>query len=160
MTWVHWLLPFLLWVDLGLPGLSAQNSVSVSFQASKPSQGDSWTTDKWQELAFVTKLDKQSKLIRRIDKSNRGSISPLKSREILAVFFLVFLLNFCLFIFDHAEPLLLCMGFLSLRRVGAALGRGAGASHCGGVSCRGTWALGGWTSVVVARELSSCGAQA
>ena len=37
---------------------------------------------------------------------------------------------------------------------------GARASHCGGFSCCGAWALGAWASVVVARRLSSCGARA
>ena len=34
------------------------------------------------------------------------------------------------------------------------------ASHCGGFSCCGAWALGTWTSVVVAFRLSSCGSRA
>ena len=34
------------------------------------------------------------------------------------------------------------------------------ASHCGGFSCCGAWALGMWASVVVAHGLSSCGSQA
>ena len=34
------------------------------------------------------------------------------------------------------------------------------ASHCGGFSCCGAWALGLRASVVVARELSSCGSRA
>ena len=33
----------------------------------------------------------------------------------------------------------------------------AQASHCNGFSCWGAWALGARASVVVARELSSCG---
>ena len=37
---------------------------------------------------------------------------------------------------------------------------GAQASHCGGFSCCGAWALGAWASVVVACGLSSCGSQA
>ena len=36
---------------------------------------------------------------------------------------------------------------------------GAQASHCGGFSCCGAWALGAWASVVVARGLSSCGSR-
>ena len=34
------------------------------------------------------------------------------------------------------------------------------ASHCGGFSCCGAWALGMWASVVVAHGLSSCGSRA
>ena len=34
------------------------------------------------------------------------------------------------------------------------------ASHCGGFSCCGAWALGTRASVVVARGLNSCGLQA
>ena len=37
---------------------------------------------------------------------------------------------------------------------------GAQASHCGGFSCCGTWALGAWASVVAAHGLSSCGSWA
>ena len=37
---------------------------------------------------------------------------------------------------------------------------GAWASHCGGFSCCGAWALGARASVVVACGLSSCGSQA
>ena len=37
---------------------------------------------------------------------------------------------------------------------------GAQASHCGGFSCCGAWALGARTSVVVAHGLSSCGSRA
>ena len=37
---------------------------------------------------------------------------------------------------------------------------GARASHCGGFSCCGAWALGTQASVVVARGLGSCGSQA
>ena len=36
----------------------------------------------------------------------------------------------------------------------------AQASHCGGFSCCGAWALDAQVSVVVARGLSSCGARA
>ena len=53
--------------------------------------------------------------------------------------------------------------FFQLWRVGAALrslrcsGR---ASHCGGFSCCGAWALGARASVVVARRIRSCGSRA
>ena len=55
---------------------------------------------------------------------------------------------------------LLRAGFLQLRRVGVTLRCGAWASHCGGFSCCGAWALGAWASVVAARGLSSCRMQA
>ena len=41
----------------------------------------------------------------------------------------------------------------------AALRCGAQASHGGGFSCCGAWALGMWASVVAACGLSSCGSQ-
>ena len=47
-----------------------------------------------------------------------------------------------------------------MRRAGATLHCGAQASHCGGFSCCRAWALGTQASVVVARELSSCGSRA
>ena len=53
-----------------------------------------------------------------------------------------------------------CTGFLQLRRAGATLRCGARASHCGGFSCCGAWALGMWASGVVALGLSSCGSWA
>ena len=46
-----------------------------------------------------------------------------------------------LFIFGHIWPLLLCVGFLYLRRAGATSCCGARASHCGGLSCYRTRAL-------------------
>ena len=46
------------------------------------------------------------------------------------------------------------------RCAGATLRCDAWASHCGGFSCCGAWALGMWASVVVARGLSSRGSQA
>ena len=56
--------------------------------------------------------------------------------------------------------LLLHAGFLWLRRAGATLCCGARASHCGGFSCWGAWALGARASIIVARRLSSCGSRA
>ena len=50
--------------------------------------------------------------------------------------------------------------FLWLQRAGATLRCGVQASHCGGFSCRGAWALGTWASVVVAHGFSSCGSRA
>ena len=52
------------------------------------------------------------------------------------------------------------MGFPWLRRARATLRFSAWASHCGGFSCCGAWALGAGASVVVARGLSSCGSRA
>ena len=43
---------------------------------------------------------------------------------------------------------------------GATLRHGAQASHCGGFSCCGAWALGAQASIVAAHGLSSCGSQA
>ena len=77
----------------------------------------------------------------------------------LLSFFFKFIL-FNLFIFGCVGSLLLHTGFLQLRQAGATLRRGAQASHCGGFSCCGAWALGAWASVVVARRLSSCGSWA
>ena len=71
------------------------------------------------------------------------------------IFFLIYL--FYLFIFGCVGSSLLLSGFLQLRRVGATLRCSARASHCGGFSCCGAWALGTQASVVVARGLSSCG---
>ena len=47
-----------------------------------------------------------------------------------------------------------------MQRAGATLRCDARASHCGGFSRCGAWALGSRTSVVVAWGLSSCGARA
>ena len=47
--------------------------------------------------------------------------------------------------------------FSSCGRVGATLCCCAWASHCGGFSCCGVWAVGARASVVAARRLSSCG---
>ena len=55
---------------------------------------------------------------------------------------------------------LLRAGFVQLQRAGATLRCGAQASHCGGFSCCGAWALGMQDSVAAARMLSSCGARA
>ena len=50
--------------------------------------------------------------------------------------------------------------FSSCGERGATLRCGVWASHYGGFSCCGAWALGMWASVVVARGLSSCGSRA
>ena len=65
-----------------------------------------------------------------------------------------------LFIFGYVGSLLLRAGFLWLRRAGANLHCSMWASHCGGFSRCGAWALGAQASAVVACELSSCGSQA
>ena len=49
---------------------------------------------------------------------------------------------------------------LVVASAGATLHCGAWASHCGGFSCCGAWALGARASVVVACGLSSCGSGA
>ena len=63
-------------------------------------------------------------------------------------FFLYKFILFYLFIFGCVGSSLLRAGFLWLWRAGATLRCGARTSHCGGFS------------VVVARELSSCGSWA
>ena len=80
------------------------------------------------------------------------------NNSMLTNFFLIYL--FYLFIFDCVGSLLLCAGFLQLWRAGATLRCSAWASHCGGFSCCGAWALGMQASVVVAHGLSSCGSRA
>ena len=65
-----------------------------------------------------------------------------------------------LFIFGCVGSLLLCTGFLQLRRAGATLCCSTQASYCGGFSCCGARALGSRASVVVALRLSSCGSWA
>ena len=73
--------------------------------------------------------------------------------------FTVFLKNVFIFIiyfiFGCVGSSLLHAGFLQLRRARATLRCGARASHCGGFSCCGAWALDVWASVVVARGLQS-----
>ena len=50
--------------------------------------------------------------------------------------------------------------FSSCGKWGATLHCGVQASHCGGFSCCGAWALDARASVVVAHGLSSCGSRA
>ena len=62
-------------------------------------------------------------------------------------------------VFGCAGSLLLCMGFLQLRRAGVTLCGGVMDSHCSDFS-RGAQALGVWTSVVPGHRLScfmACG---
>ena len=78
--------------------------------------------------------------------------------EILLVFFFF---NKFIYLFLAVLGLCRCMRALSSwQRVGATLHCGARASHCGGFSCCGAWALGVWASVVAAHRLSSCGLRA
>ena len=78
---------------------------------------------------------------------------PANMRPFKIHFF--FFLN--LFIFGCVGSSLLCVGFLQLQRVEVTLHCGAGASHCGAFSCYRAQGLGARASVVVARQLSSCG---
>ena len=57
------------------------------------------------------------------------------------------------FFFGCVVSSLLHVGFLQLQRAGTTLRCGAQASHCGGFSCCGAWALGARASVVVACRL-------
>ena len=82
-------------------------------------------------------------------------------------FFLINLFIFYLFIFGCVGSSLLCVGFLWLWRVGAALRCGVRASHCGGFSLWSTGSrhagfssCGMRASVVVVCGLSSCGSRA
>ena len=94
------------------------------------------------------------------------NVNPLVSCYISLVisnlpFIYLFIFNlFIYFFFGCIGSLLLRAGFLWLRRAVATLHCGVRASHCGGFSCCGAWALGARASVVAARGLSSCGSQA
>ena len=66
----------------------------------------------------------------------------------------LFIYLFFIFIFGCVGSLLLCMGFLWLRRAEATLHCSVQASHYSGFSCCGARALGMWASVVVAHRLS------
>ena len=85
----------------------------------------------------------------------------LDSTFIQVSLFFNFLKEIYLFVFIIAcvESSLLHAGFLFVA-VGLLLFCGVQASHCGGFSCCGAWALGTQSSVVVARGLSSCGSRA
>ena len=76
-----------------------------------------------------------------------------------SLFFNKFIYLF-VFIFGCVGSLLLCVGFLQLRGVGATLLCGAWTCHCCGFSCCRAQALGMRASVVVAHGLSSCGSWA
>ena len=78
------------------------------------------------------------------------------------VIFFLFINLFILFYLFLAVLGLCCctQAFSSCGEQGATLRCGARASHCSGFSCCRAWALGMGASVVVARGLSSCGAQA
>ena len=80
------------------------------------------------------------------------------SRSWLPVVFFFFTNLFIyLFIFGCVGSLLLCMGFLQLRRATATLHCLERASHCGSFSCCRAWALSTRASVVVAHGLQSAG---
>ena len=77
------------------------------------------------------------------------------------LFFYKFIYFILFILFLAALGLCFCMrAFLWFWQAGATLHCGAQASHCGGFSCCGAWALGTWASVVVAQGLSSCGSRA
>ena len=73
-----------------------------------------------------------------------------------------FLINlFIQFIYFWLHWVFVAVCGLSLVAVrGVTLHCSAWASHCGGFSCCGAWALGAWASTAVARGLSSCGSGA
>ena len=71
--------------------------------------------------------------------------------------FLSFLKRFYFLFFGYSGSLLLHLGFLWLLWVEATLPCGTQASHCGGFSHCGAWALATGISVVAAPGLSSCG---
>ena len=122
---------------------------------------------------FVLGLKKKSTEIYRVKKFSPTTINclicnyivyccvtnypqTLQLKTVINIFLKKFIL-FYLFIFGCVGPLLLRVGFLQLRRVGATLRCGAQASYCGGFSCCGAQPLGARASVVVAHRLSSCG---
>ena len=78
------------------------------------------------------------------------------------IYIYIFFLNLFIYllIYGCVGSSLLHVGFSLVAGAGATLRCGARASHCGGLSCSGARALGTRASVVVARGLSSCGAQA
>ena len=80
----------------------------------------------------------------------------------MAIFYLSIFLLINLFLFFLAALHLRCcaQAFSSCSNGGATLHCSVGASHCSGLSCCGSWAVGMWASVVVARGLSSCGSWA
>ena len=69
-------------------------------------------------------------------------------------FFFLINLFFKIYLLLAASGLRCCARAFSR---GATLRCGVRASHCGGFSCCGAWALGAWASVVVVHGHSSCG---
>ena len=70
----------------------------------------------------------------------------------------IYYLLFIIYYFFTVLGLRCCVqAFFSCGKQGATLLCSAQASHCGGFSCCGAWALGKWSSVVAACGLSSCG---
>ena len=82
---------------------------------------------------------------------DRTSVPCIGRWILLFLFYRDFIYLF--FIFGCIGSVLLCMGFLQLRRAGATLHCTAWTSRCSGFSCCGARALGTRASVVVAREL-------
>ena len=80
---------------------------------------------------------------------------------------MVKMVNYMLSIFYHQKKVVffvvvcfLINLFIYLLLAVLGLRCGVRASHCGGFSCCGAWALGAWASVVAAHGLSSCGSRA
>ena len=75
-------------------------------------------------------------------------------------FFNLFYLMYFLFFLAVLGLCCCARAFLQLRQVGSTRPCGARASHCGGLSRCGAWAVGARASVVAVRGLSSCGSRA
>ena len=85
----------------------------------------------------------------------RKKKQPYNMKCTFCLLFFFFFFNFGLLWVFAAE-----CGLSLVAATGATVHCGARVSHCGGFSCCGARALGARTSVVVARRLSCCGAQA
>ena len=97
-----------------------------------------------------------------LEISSPSGLACCRSRSKRVLCYLFIFLNdhfvfIYLFNFGCIGSSLLRAGFLLLLWEGATLRCSARASHCGGFSCCGAWALGARVSVVVACGLSSCG---
>ena len=115
---------------------------------------------KWAAWTTVT----LSILIKKENFANLMGGSPFVKGAFFFFFssftFLSFLKKFYCLFFGCSGSLLLHLGFLWLLWVEATLPYGTQASHCGGFSHCGAWALATGISVVAAPGLSSCGTQA
>ena len=90
------------------------------------------------------------------EQKGRGRLFPIWSIIHFKGFFCVYL-----FIYFWLRWVFIAVRGLSLIAArGATLHCGVWASHCGGLSCCGSWALGAGASVVVACGLNSCGSRA